>query len=282
MKKLLFGLLSLSLTLQINSMEIEYDTPPPATILGKNWTPQEYRQFAQDFPKEKLLFDAIESDDLKQVQEMLEQGAKVNKKSWFHKTALHVAVNAGNIPICKLLRSYGADTNYKYFAEYEKDAPLWSIAMRGADSELFDLLYDQKKVVTLLCCLRQMKKEKNLFATVFYNNAAHFIKPYFKYHFRSLNEKIHGTTALMRAAVEGNLEMCKLLIDHGANVNIVRQYRTENEPRTALSLVKQSLAKKDAWFNNRGHYSYDLALDLQEKQKQLEQIRDLLLANDAI
>lgn len=280
MKKLLFGLLSLSFTLQITSMEIVYDTPPPATLRGPNWTTEDYKKFAQDFPKEKLLFDAIVKNDLEQVRELLEQGAKVNQKSWFHKTALLVAVNASNIPICKLLRSYGADTNYKLFAEYEKDQPLWSIAMRGGDSELFDLLYDQKKVVTLLCCLRQMKKEKNLFATVFYNNAAHFIKPYFKYHFRSLNEKIHGGTALMRAAWAGDVEVCQLLIKHGADVNVRCSYGPDEKPQTALSLAGQRFA---AFAPNYNPHWTDLQQSYSAKQySRLQEIRNLLIAHGAI
>ncbi len=57
----------------------------------------------------KPLFDAIELGDVEQVKAQLDKGVDVNAHNADKEAALHHAAMKGNVEICKLLLSRGAE-----------------------------------------------------------------------------------------------------------------------------------------------------------------------------
>ena len=127
------------------------------------------------------LFRAIAQEDNETVKNAIKSGFKVNTRDSENNTALHVAVEHGNLEIVKLLLESGANVNIK---NKYKLTPIWMFddEEEGKALEIFRLLIAKGADVNL------PNEDKE--------------------------------TLLMRACEDDNLEVVKLLLKAGANPNL--------------------------------------------------------------
>lgn len=247
-----------------------------ATLLGHQITPMENAHNLN-----KAFLNAIYGDKLEEAEQLLKDGANVDIKDRGC-SALFFAASRGRINACKLLIKYGANPNLNVNNE-----PIWQVAARCHNSNVATLKFlledhilkeskcgYSKSIVTFLCCLKQKKSESNTLAITLYNQAHTLLRPYCTFNLRrctnGINQKdCYGITALMVAAFNLELETCRFLIEHGADVNI---HNDNNQ--TALSITR----------NKQKHFRSRLGKDRSAPSSLTtgNDICELLLANGAI
>lgn len=136
--------------------------------------------------KEKELFPAIRLNDIETVKSLLLGGANVNHKEEYGVTLLHWASTHGHFDMCQLLLDNGADVNA---TDIFGNTPLyWAVST-------FSSTPDEKINVVRLLLDNGADANKGI---------------------ASLTQK----RPLHEAAHYNNIELCKLLIEHGADVNV--------------------------------------------------------------
>ena len=151
----------------------------------------------------------------------------VRDKSRDGMSPLHAAVETGNLEIAAYLLDHGAKTNIR---DFEKRTPLM---MMDSDTtvEMFDLLVRYGAKVTLLD-----KQKNNILHHAAENDvSAEVMRRLATYGLNVNAVNKEGKTALMVAAENGYVEIAKVLIESGADVNV----RTR-DGSTALSLISAS------------------------------------------
>ena len=139
---------------------------------------------------------------------LLRNGADHSLKDWFDsKTALHYAAREGNLDICQILVSYGAQVNCLtskkwtplHLATFNNQTGVAKYLLRnGADHSLRDR-FDKT-------ALHYAAEEGNL-------DICQILLSY------GVQVNCDSKTALHYAAVEGNLDICQILVSYGAQVN---------------------------------------------------------------
>ncbi len=156
------------------------------------------------------LFGAIAQDDNEAVKQLINSGFKVNTKSSNGQTALHVAVEFGNLEIIRFLLKKGANVNVK---DSEKRTPL---AMRiDADEDEKEIT---KEIIRLL-----VSKGANI----------------------NVRDE-DSQTFLMKACFDDDLELVKFLLELGANPNLKDEDGETAMQKTESEKIKQILRQYGA------------------------------------
>ena len=156
---------------------------------------------------------AIRSNQSEIAELLLARGAKVDQEEGDEGTALQIAAAAGRANLAKLLIAHGADVNHNdhdghppllcaAFGAMWKGAPDWIV------TQLFKMDDDDEEDENKL---REMLGNEHLAVAKLLLAAG-----------AQVNAKGGdcGLTALMIAAMSGNAEMARLLLDHHADVRI--------------------------------------------------------------
>jgi len=212
------------------------------------------------------LMNAAFNSNLEICQLLIDHRADVNAKHNKGWTALLCAVGSGNLEICQLLINHGANVN----AKDDKGMTVLMAASHSDNLEICQLLINQGADV-------KAKDNKGFTA---YDYANDRIKPLLLQSGSTSSDKLvcklvvegnyyqlkqllengtnanakyneEGWTALMFAASEGNTDICKLLINHGADVNAKNNYgwtaltvATDNGKREIIDLLLSKGANK--------------------------------------
>lgn len=178
------------------------------------------------------LIAAVEDNDIEKVIDRLRKGDRINAKdkNYDGNTALHVAVENGNVQIARYLLSAGAKPNSK---NAEKRTPL--------------MLLDEDANVELVQVLLSYGAKINAFnragetALILAAESANTeVVQYLLSMGANLNaQNAQGRTALLNAAEANNTDVVKLLLGAGSNPNI-----QDNKGETALTLASNSDAIK--------------------------------------
>jgi ankyrin repeat protein len=94
------------------------------------------------FEIKKLLFDAVKSGDIAQVQSLINQGADVNTYDRRRgETPVHKALMLKNTDMVKFLTDNGANANS--YTKRGNDSPLHKVVYFGMDPNMFEFLVDE-------------------------------------------------------------------------------------------------------------------------------------------
>lgn len=182
--------------------------------------------------KRNKLVQAVESNDIEAVIKRIRKGDRVNAKDkgYDGNTALHVAVENGNVEIARYLLSAGAKANAK---NNQKQTPLMLLD-EDAKPELVAVLLSYGAKINLV------DKEGNTPLTLAAQSAnKDTIQLLINAGANPHQQNGEGRTALMNAVESGNLETVKILLGAGANVNIV-----DAAGKTALLLAETDELKQ--------------------------------------
>ncbi|KAK2713988.1 hypothetical protein QYM36_009768 [Artemia franciscana] len=175
---------------------------------------------------------------------LLENGADHSLKDCFGNTALHYASEKGNLDICQLLVSHGAEVNCLtsenstplHLATFcDKTCVTKYLLKNGADPNLKNCYYKtalhcaaEEANLDICQLLVSHGAEVNFLASATQLTPLHFAilcdKTYVAIYLlengvdHSLKD-CFGNTALHYASEKGNLDICQLLVSHGAEVN---------------------------------------------------------------
>ncbi|XP_042519015.1 potassium channel AKT1-like isoform X2 [Macadamia integrifolia] len=154
-----------------------------------------------------LCFAAFRGDDLL-LHQLLRRGLDPNESNDSGRPALHLAASKGYENCVLLLLDYGANPNSR---DSEGNVPLWEAVLEKHES-IIKLLVDNganiySGDVGLFACIAAEQNELNL------------LKDIVRYRGDVKLPKSNGTTALHVAVCEGNVEIVKFLLDHGAHID---------------------------------------------------------------
>ena len=149
-----------------------------------------------------ILLYLVEKNNIDLVKKFIANCADVNAKYDNGMTALMLASINGHKEICELLIENGADVNFEdgdyEDGDYEEETPLYE-AIKCNNIEICKLLIDNGAIVN-----------KKIYISEIYNYGN---DP------RDCCETTSEMTMLMIAICKGNYNICKLLIEKGADVN---------------------------------------------------------------
>lgn len=164
--------------------------------------------------KQDIIADACKTGDIKKIQELIDNGIKVNR----HFTTeglfpIHVAALNGHKEICQILLNNGDEANKSTLSYEEHETPLF-FAVKGRQEEMVAFLLDKGANVD---------HENNDKETPLFGACSHGFKKIFDMLVEAgadLNHKnAHGETPLFFAAYSGSKEIVSFLIEKGADVN---------------------------------------------------------------
>jgi len=187
---------------------------------------------AQDYDS---LADAVYAKDVKKITELLDRGIDINATpEGFPSTVLFIACSfEGYEDIASLLISRGADVNFK--GRDGKTPIMWAadnslettkiLLKNGADVNI-KAVDGMTALIQCVFGILSKKVSTDVLDLLLKNGA-------------NINAALTGTdtpgwTALLFASINGDYNLAKYLIQHGANVN-----HTSDQGATALSLAKQ-------------------------------------------
>lgn len=183
--------------------------------------------------KPNPLVQAVLADNIDEVRELLLKKPKVNvrDKSEDGMSPLHAAVENGNVEIATLLLSYGAKIDSK---DNLKRTPIMMLD-DDASPELLDLLVSYGARFDL------RDKRKN---GVLHQAAQNGVSDELFLRLLALSPDVNavnkdGKTALLLAAEEDNEDLVKLLIGHGANINIRDREKRSGADLTSSSVIRE-------------------------------------------
>jgi ankyrin repeat protein len=173
------------------------------------------------------LVSAVYSENLDEIKSLISKGAKINAKVKGSKeTALHAAIETGNVEITEYLLTHGAKANIR---DAKKRTPLMMLD-EDATPELINLLLRFGAKTT------PIDKDKNTilhhFAEYGKSDSMQILISY-GVNVNAVNAK--KQTALMIAADNSNVEAVKTLLGAGANVNLKNK-----DGETAYDLASNS------------------------------------------
>ncbi len=181
--------------------------------------------------KRNKLIAAVESNDIEAVVKRIRKGDRVNAKdkNYDGNTALHVAVENGNVEIARYLLSAGAKINSK---NLQKRTPLMLLD-EDATPELVNVLLGYTAKINLL------DRDGNSALILIADSAdKDAIQLLIQAGATLDTQNKRGRTALMNAAENGNAEAVKILLGMGAHVNLA-----DATGETAMSLAQTDEVK---------------------------------------
>ncbi len=156
------------------------------------------------------LISASDGNNIEIVKLLLEYGADINKQTGSKGTALILAAVKNNVEIVKILLEHGADVNIVEIT----GATALDIAEANNNQKIVNLLleYGSKESQDDWLPLTQAFIDKDI------KKIDSLLKKG-----NGINQPDGNATALMHAAVMGDSEMIKLLLEYGADINLKSQ-----------------------------------------------------------
>ena len=163
------------------------------------------------------------------AQLLIAAGADVKKANSYGVTALYIAARAGDSVATRMLLMAGADANAALPASGE--TVLMTAAKAGNPDVVRALLTGGVDGVSLEA-LGKARAAARVAEGAGYDTPAN---PALDTNYADVNarERLYGRTALMIAAIEGHLEIARMLVEAGSDLNIV-----DAEGSTTLSLAR--------------------------------------------
>ncbi len=157
-----------------------------------------------------LLF-AIRDGNAPMTRLLLDRGARIEESSGNHTTPLIIALLNGQVGIATELLNRGADPNAS--DDYHRAALFASIDLRNFNHEKYgDLPTDGRDPINLIQALLKKGANPNLQTdTVPVHGLMQFDASWVNF---------DGETPFVRAALSGDIEVMRLLLEHGADPNI--------------------------------------------------------------
>lgn len=190
---------------------------------------------AGSFSRETALHYAAASGALEVAALLLSRGAAVNARSTNGATPLCQAAKRGHSAMVELLLANGADMNLK---EHDM-TPLYLAILNGKYEMANNLIEKGSSVNNGELAAAARAGRKDIARTLIARGA-------------DVNQVTGGTSALILASGNGDLEMVQFLVEHGANVNLrLERTRRNGPPASALDRagsdpVRQYLLSKGA------------------------------------
>uniref|UniRef100_A0A1D1Z8U8 Potassium channel n=1 Tax=Anthurium amnicola TaxID=1678845 RepID=A0A1D1Z8U8_9ARAE len=154
-----------------------------------------------------LCFAAIRGDDLL-MQQLLRRGMDPNEADNNRRTPLHISASKGSENCVSLLLDFGADPNSR---DSEGSVPLWE-AILGKHEDVIKLLTNNGGDLSL--------GDVGQFAcTAAEQNSLELLEDIVRYGGDVTLPRSNGSTALHPAVCEGNAEVVRFLLDHGAEID---------------------------------------------------------------
>eukprot|EP01100_Stratorugosa_tubuloviscum_P010952 TRINITY_DN479_c1_g1_i3.p1 TRINITY_DN479_c1_g1~~TRINITY_DN479_c1_g1_i3.p1 ORF type:complete len:192 (+),score=53.58 TRINITY_DN479_c1_g1_i3:53-628(+) len=171
-------------------------------------------------------FAAIEQQNLKIVEQCLNEQPNLVTEIKSLQSPLFFAVYFNNIQMCKLLMDKGADVNLGFIDCYESFTPISIAAARGY-IEIFNFLIEKEASVNegdviIPLCAAASNGHINICKILIEKGADINIK-------NNSNE-----IAIKSAVVAGQFEISKILIVNGANIEEIDYYNNEIEATSFL------------------------------------------------
>jgi ankyrin repeat protein len=175
------------------------------------------------------LMRAIHGQMPNTAQLLIDAGADVRRANFYGVTALYVAARAGDVAATRMLLAAGADANVALPASGE--TVLMTAAKAGHADVVAVLLTGGAEGVSV-AELGEARAAARVAEAAGYSTATN---PAIASNYAEVNarERLYGRTALMIAATEGHLDVVRLLVEAGTDLNIV-----DAEGSTALSLAR--------------------------------------------
>lgn len=160
---------------------------------------------------------------------LIDAGADVKKANFYGVTALYVAARAGDSDATQILLAAGADANAALPASGE--TVLMTAAKAGNPDVVRKLLTGGVENVSLT----QLGEARAAARVAEAAGYSLLTNPTIATNYADVNarEHLYGRTALLIASAEGHLEVVRLLIEAGSDLNV-----TDAEGSTALSLAR--------------------------------------------
>lgn len=170
------------------------------------------------------LLSAVSAEDFDEVKNLIARGAKVNAKdkNYGNSTALHVAVDMGNMEIAKFLLDMGAKINAR---DRNRRTPLMAIDS-DATPELVRMLLDHRAKINAF----DAAGNTALIIAAEYENAE-VLRVLLDAGANIDAQNKEGKTALMMAAENGYYDNVKVLLEAGADASL-----SDKDGKTALDL----------------------------------------------
>ncbi|HOJ50144.1 MAG TPA: ankyrin repeat domain-containing protein [Spirochaetota bacterium] len=194
-----------------------------------------------------IINHATSLNDISLVQLLLSKGIDINFKDDLGFTALHDAVISSNKDMVLFLLSKGANPN---IGDNRGITPLM-FAIKNGEEQIFRILLPVTNKYT------KDLAEKNVLHYCVYYNRVDMLKVIINDYKLLINQKDNiGRTPLHYAASLGNIEIVKILLENGANPNIL-DYSNDYR-RTALDYTTNEEVRKliTNYGGENGKYSY--------------------------
>lgn len=214
--------------------------------------------------KFEILVTAVQSKRVNIAQFLIDKGYKVKIKNSDGTTPLHIATRNGDIEMVKLLLSAGANINalerYSYSPLHE--------AIEKQDEKLIDLFLNNGASINFKCFAKAIKIgnvpliEKLRKSEDYIKTTKGYCKQFLVLAVDAENielvnllkndvEKTDYCDSLNKAIEKGNVEILKILLENGANVNSERPYGTSLHlaARKANLEIMRLLLEKDGDVN---------------------------------
>jgi ankyrin repeat protein len=175
------------------------------------------------------LMRAIHGQMPNTAQLLIDAGADVRRANFYGVTALYVAARAGDVAAARMLLAAGADANVALPASGE--TVLMTAAKAGHADVVAVLLTGGVEGVSV-AELGEARAAARVAEAAGYSLATN---PAIASNYAEVNarERLYGRTALMIAATEGHLDVVRLLVEAGTDLNA-----SDAEGSTALTLAR--------------------------------------------
>ncbi|CAN6441923.1 unnamed protein product [Victoria cruziana] len=166
---------------------------------------------------------AAQRGDVSLLKQLLRSGLDPNESDMDGKTALHLAAAGGNEECVQLLIENGADVNGR---DLDGNVPLWESIISGHDA-VSKLLFanganlESGDMANFACFAAESGSIQMLKEIVHYGGDVTIAKS-------------NGTTALHVGVCEGNVDVVKFLLDHGADIK-----KPDQQGWTPVALAEQ-------------------------------------------
>ena len=166
-----------------------------------------------------LLF-AVRDGNVAMTRLLLELGADINQTSGNHTSPLLIALLNGQVALATELLAKGADANLA--DDYKRGALFAAIELRNFNHEKYPFLYDDgRDPLDLITALLEKGANPNLRTDT---TPVHGLMQ-----FDGSWANFDGQTPFIRAALSGDIQVMRLLLQHGADPNLAT-----NQGSTAL------------------------------------------------